>query len=898
MATEMGKVEPCNRPNTRHSNGAKLQAAQEAPAWVAPVSVEALYRLDRKGQSQSEPSPFAAVDPGDGKGILEALRKSLGEDPDELCRRTLDGQVVPVGLKNLGATCYLNSLLQYLFFNQDFRDHLLNASSESKVVAALQRVFALLAEGEQHTVDPSDFVTSARLDAVEQQDATEFSALLLDWLQRELGSGGDFIPALFEGEFSQLITSMDDPAHSSERKEKFTELRARLSPEVQAPKNKKRSTGGRPKAPVVQLEELLQETAFPDEVLDGSNQWLCPQNDKKVDARKTTRLSKLPPYLHVVIERYHYDRRTSERKRLGHTVSFPCSLELSLGGAPLSGSAPSVPYECVGFLEHVSDSAHSGHYRATLRQDRWPWWPADPVDPSDPSDAPECPAAKRRRSEAPRQWWTMDDDTVTAVSVHAEKAESSSSAPDRIESATAYLLLYRRADHRPDLTGIPSQLRDFVAEANAALAARRSHFQSRLQALTAFADSRQPVISRLAEALKRADAEESCCFVPSAWLDRFLRGEDRALDDILEGRMPVAPVLYGHSLLRRGCRQVMDPLALWCGEVKLVPSAALSSLSGQGGIDESLFLPAAKAMDEEVCSIVLELFGAWCQEQQAVAALMRAKIGLQEARAESQAKGGDFVWVARRLESSWKKLANVSGSRSQWHAFVEEVAALRRAQPAASSVPPEELPEPKEVQLQGGLLCGHNLVCRQKNAFVIRRAEALQLLEASAQKAAAWQKLWPAIDMPRLCTGLPSARLCGISDVCIECDTLAGDKPQDKVNARSILVKRRYESGLVRKVGSVSVPIPDGQLAAAVLCSAIRDQLKLQVLKLWASSIAEEVEVPAGATLADDVDAVVVEKDESAQTERENAFEGSIFRASGPVKADTMEVEMEPGGES
>merc|ERR1739848_201269 len=90
------------------------------------------------------PSPFEAVNLTDKKFILkrseaEMVQETLGDVPT--LRKREPG--VPAGLKNLGATCYMNSLLQYLFFNVHFRRLMLKADSEEPTILELQRVFAL-----------------------------------------------------------------------------------------------------------------------------------------------------------------------------------------------------------------------------------------------------------------------------------------------------------------------------------------------------------------------------------------------------------------------------------------------------------------------------------------------------------------------------------------------------------------------------------------------------------------------------------------------------------------------------------------------------------------------------------------------------------------------------------
>ena len=72
-------------------------------------------------------------------------------------RRPEEWAIVPVkeeqhtfcGLKNLAATCYMNSLLQQLFFISDFRNQLINVDAKAiddkeNIVLETQNIFAHL----------------------------------------------------------------------------------------------------------------------------------------------------------------------------------------------------------------------------------------------------------------------------------------------------------------------------------------------------------------------------------------------------------------------------------------------------------------------------------------------------------------------------------------------------------------------------------------------------------------------------------------------------------------------------------------------------------------------------------------------------------------------------------
>eukprot|EP00913_Durusdinium_trenchii_P010807 g10137.t2 len=557
------------------------------------------------------------------------------------------------------------------------------------------------------------------------------------------------------------------------------------------------------KLPTIRLEQILEETAFPEEVLDGSNQWLCPRCDRKVDAKRTTRLSKLPPYLHVTVERYHFEAETAQRKRLAHPVSFPRRLELRLGGA-LASQRPEatssetamlpVAYECIGYLEHVSDSAHSGHYRATLLREE-----EEPYVSAVAGDEVKEPALKRPKVDDPdaaagapqkRSWWRLDDESVTPVeSVESEasgagapkaaEGTSSSSAappqasdPERIESATAYLVLYRRCDHDPGqlcqgrrVSGVPrtapplsSELQRCVDEHNTELRRQRKEFESNSLAVERFVGERRRAVMCLAEALRALHPSQGSSsdlnLVPSPWLERFLRGEDRTLQNILEGDASNEFARTGHAL---------DPLAVWCGEVKLLPTAALEQVGGQfGGLDSSTFLRAEAAMNEEVATLVFKAFEQLGEKSN--------RFSVTDVRAVESSEQGFAVWISIRQLNQWKKVVGDTSStaslRQLWRCFVQEVHEYRfgiSPEGGAADAPeasddevaveasglevPSDVkeattPRVKPLTLLGGLLCRHQLLSRPRAAALVSRSQLEELLEVSHEKDSAFRELW------------------------------------------------------------------------------------------------------------------------------------------------------------
>lgn len=286
-----------------------------------------------------------------------------------------------VGLKNGGATCYMNAVLQQLFMMPGVPEYLLSIDNEmdkQSVFFQLQNVFAHLKESKLEYYLPESFWKAFRMwgqevNIREQQDAFDFFISMTDQIDEHLKKikKEPVFKNIFEGIFSNQFICKDCP-HRYEREEAFLGLNLPI------------------KSGNLQ-ESLLQFVK--DELLDGDNSYNCEQCNEKRSAIKRTCIKKLPKFLCIQLKRFDYDWESNRSLKFDDYFEFPRKLDVSpymyesINKVRVSTSISEEPedsnsqntqpmdidttkkevmYDLVGIVVH-SGQANAGHYYSFIK---------------------------------------------------------------------------------------------------------------------------------------------------------------------------------------------------------------------------------------------------------------------------------------------------------------------------------------------------------------------------------------------------------------------------------------------------------------------------------------------------------------------------------------------------
>ncbi|XP_077001872.1 ubiquitin carboxyl-terminal hydrolase 9X isoform X2 [Tamandua tetradactyla] len=330
-----------------------------------------------------------------------------------------------VGLKNAGATCYMNSVIQQLYmipsirngilaiegtgsdvdddmsgdekqdnesnvdprddvfgYPQQFEDKPTLSKTEDRkeynigVLRHLQVIFGHLAASRLQYYVPRGFWKQFRLwgepvNLREQHDALEFFNSLVDSLDEALKALGHpaMLSKVLGGSFADQKICQGCP-HRYECEESFTTLNV----DIRNHQN---------------LLDSLEQYVKGD-LLEGANAYHCEKCNKKVDTVKRLLIKKLPPVLAIQLKRFDYDWERECAIKFNDYFEFPRELDMEpytvAGVAKLEGDnvnpesqliqqneqpeseiAGSTKYRLVGVLVH-SGQASGGHYYSYIIQ--------------------------------------------------------------------------------------------------------------------------------------------------------------------------------------------------------------------------------------------------------------------------------------------------------------------------------------------------------------------------------------------------------------------------------------------------------------------------------------------------------------------------------------------------
>eukprot|EP00064_Thunnus_orientalis_P006179 superscaffoldBa00000632_g6195 len=307
-----------------------------------------------------------------------------------------------VGLKNGGATCYMNAVFQQLYMQPGLPE--VRMFSVCYFMRSPEGACSLgpdpASHGESSINDYIFKMWNKELYVREQQDAYEFFTSLVDQLDEHLKKMGreQIFKNTFQGIFSDQKICKDCP-HRYEREETFMALNLGVTS--------------------CQSLEISLDQFVRGEVLEGSNAYYCEKCKEKRTTVKRTCIKSLPSVLCIHLMRFGFDWESGRSIKYDEQIRFPWVLNMepytvsgmarqdcsgeggegrgdgTSGGSPRKKVTISENYELVGVVVH-SGQAHAGHYYSFI---------------------------KDRRGSARGRWYKFNDNVVEEFDMNDETLE-------------------------------------------------------------------------------------------------------------------------------------------------------------------------------------------------------------------------------------------------------------------------------------------------------------------------------------------------------------------------------------------------------------------------------------------------------------------------------------------
>ncbi|XP_055303817.1 ubiquitin carboxyl-terminal hydrolase Usp2 isoform X11 [Sitodiplosis mosellana] len=288
------------------------------------------------------------------------------------------------GLRNIGNTCFMNSIIQCLGHTKDLTRYLKTkidirsstAAKDSRIVTEFSKLIKEMWTGATSSVTPSELKLAFSLkhrmySGCSQQDAQEFLRFFLDALHCALNNGT-------KGEKLEIDESLSDNIKADRTWEWYSKVEKSVIKDLfvgQLKSSLKCTVCGNssvtfdpfwdlsvslPTSSRCKLESCL-DLFIKEEVLDGDEMPTCSKCKTRRKSTKSFTIQRFPKYLVIHLKRFSETRWS----KLTNIVEFPTG-ERELNMAPYAANSASVQYTLYGICNHMGSTA-GGHYVAVCK---------------------------------------------------------------------------------------------------------------------------------------------------------------------------------------------------------------------------------------------------------------------------------------------------------------------------------------------------------------------------------------------------------------------------------------------------------------------------------------------------------------------------------------------------
>ncbi|OHT14107.1 hypothetical protein TRFO_03123 [Tritrichomonas foetus] len=272
------------------------------------------------------------------------------------------------GLRNLGSTCYMNSIFQILANNKGFLNRLLSYSAnishtgnneitknhstengvcthksdKSLLTDHLTEIFAKLEYSINGYVDTEPFSNYWKIEEYPpfdiriQEDAEEFLHILLDKLPK-------YVTEPLSGKNTNTFEGISVNFERTLEEEFYT---------ISIP-----------------LSDSFSESmkTFTKPIIFANNNKYNAENLGKIDAKRTTKIIKLPDTLIIHLKRFDFDVKQGKRTKLNDEFNFPDKFNILDYFPDIELNNDQTTFILTGIVTH-SGTAEGGHYNAIVKK--------------------------------------------------------------------------------------------------------------------------------------------------------------------------------------------------------------------------------------------------------------------------------------------------------------------------------------------------------------------------------------------------------------------------------------------------------------------------------------------------------------------------------------------------